>query len=135
MIELTKYEKAWILACKGQLAKQFPFSDSWVKTLEPMFEKIYAWSPNVNNHYYDYLNGLFNKLLEIQLKISDDGSGSNVQLKGVFSAAFNKSISNDAELPIVRSINELCGVIQCNTVIDNGKKRYDLENVDLDFLK
>lgn len=88
--------------------------------------EIYGWNPDEHNNYRDYLNCLFNKLLEIHLKIIDDKSGTNLQLRGIFEAAFYKGIVREEELPIERAIAELCGLIQNNTVLEDGKNRYEL---------
>ena len=125
MIELNKYEKNWILLIKGHFKDKHPVNaKNWTDTLKPMFEEVYGWSPN--DHYDDFLIGMFNKLLDIYLKIQLDKSGSNYHLKTIFSAAFNKSIIRDYDLPIERAIAELCGTIQCNQVIVDGVNRYEL---------
>ena len=82
MVLLNKYEKLWVLLCKRQL-KKYPWNGSWVETLKPLFTEIYGWNPDEDNNYNDYLRGVFFKLLEIQLKICDDKSGNNVQLKEI----------------------------------------------------
>ena len=125
-IELTKYEKQWIKLCKGHYKEIYPYTGSWVKTLKPLFVEIYGWNPNHKKQYNDYLNVIFNKLLDIHLKITDDRSGNNVQLRGIFQAAFYKGISRNERRPIERAIAELCGLIQNNTVIEDGINRYEL---------
>ena len=126
MIQLSKPEKQWILLCKGHYQDLYPYKGSWVRTLNPLFIEIYGWNPDEDNNYRDYLNCVFNKLLEIFLKIQDDRSGNNVQLRGIFEAAFYKGISRRERRPIERAIAELCGLIQNNTVIEDGVKRYEL---------
>jgi len=127
MIELTRTEKDWIKICKGHFKTKYPYKGEWTETMKPMFMEVYGWNPDEDNNYLDYLDCLFNKLLEIHLKIVDDQSGTNLQMRGIFEAAFYKGISRDQELPIERAIAELCGLIQCNTVIEsNGEKRYEL---------
>ena len=59
-------------------------------------------------------------------KIIHDQSGSNLQMRNIFEAAFYKGISNDQELPIERAIHQLCGTIQNNLVVEDGKNRYEL---------
>lgn len=126
MIQLEKTDKQWIKLCKMHYKEKYPYTGSWVNTLKPLFKEIYGWDPDEDNNYNDYLVGIFNKLLEIYLKIADDRSGSNVQLREIFSAAFTKSISREDDLPIERAISQLCGLIQCNTVIEDGVARYEL---------
>ena len=126
MIVLNNYEKLWILLCKGQL-KEYPWRGSWVGRLKPLFTKIYGWNPDEDNNYNDYLRGMFFKLLEIQLKICDDKSGNNIQLKDIFSASFEKSVSRIDESPIERAIAQLCSTIQNNKVLENGIPRYNLD--------
>ena len=70
---------------------------------------------------------MFNKLLEIHLKIKDDRSGTNLQLRGIFEAAFYKGICRDEDLPIERAIAELCGLIQNTTVLEDGEQRFTLD--------
>jgi hypothetical protein len=126
MIDLTETEKQWIKLCKGHYKDQYPYKGSWVITLKPLFIEIYGWNPDEDNNYRDYLNTLFNKLLDIHLKIQDDKSGNNMQLRGIFGAAFSKTISRIERRPIERAIAELCALIQNNIVIENGEKRYEL---------
>lgn len=126
MILLTRIEKDWIYLCKGHYKDIYPYQGSWVRTLKPLFVEIYGWNPSEDNNYKDYLNCIFNKLLELYLKIQDDRSGNNVQLRGIFEAAFYKGISRTERRPIERAIAELCGLIQNNTVIEDGVKRYEL---------
>ena len=70
---------------------------------------------------------MFNKLLDIYLKIQDDQSGNNHFLKEIFEASFYKSFSCEDELPIERAIAKLCGIIQCTTVVQDGKERFSLK--------
>ena len=127
MIQLSKTERDWIKLCKGHFQSKYPPTGRWVDTLKPLFTKVYGWNPDEDNNYRDYLNCIFNKLLEIQFKIEDDMSGSNIQIKGVFEAAFYKGIVREDDLPIERAISELCGLIQNNTVIEDGENRYNLD--------
>jgi len=127
MIILDKYEKQWILLIKGQLLEKYPHTGKWVENLKPLFTEIYGWNPDEDNNYNDYLRGMFNKLFDILLKIKEDWSGTNQQLKKVFYASFNKNMHRDDELPIERAISELCGLIQCTSVLDEKRnKRFDL---------
>lgn len=128
MIELDKYEKQWILFCKGQLRGKYSYKGNWVESLKPMFTEIYGWNPDDDNNYRDYLRGMFNKLLGILIKIKDDWSNQNGQLEEVFHASFYKSFRDESELPIERAINSLCGLIQSTRVInEDGTKRFDLD--------
>ena len=127
MIQLEYNDKLWIKLCKGHYKEKYPRTGKWTETLKPLFTELYAWNPDEDNNYPDYLNCIFNRLLDIYLKIADDHSGNNNQLRGVFSAAFYKSVSRMDELPIERAISELCGLISFNTVIDKNKQqRYEL---------
>ena len=124
MIKLSKYDIQWIKLIKGHYQEKYPFTGRWHNTLKPLFEKIYGWEPDKS--YGDYLNVIFERLLDLHLKIKLDQSGSNIQLRNIFNAAFYKGISNDSELPIERAIHTLCGLIQFNQVIENDKPRYEL---------
>jgi hypothetical protein len=127
MIHLEPNEKRWIKMCKLHYKDKYPMTGSWVNNLKPLFTEIYGWNPDEDNNYHDYLNCVFNKLLDIHLKIVLDESGNNNQLRGLFAAAFYKSISRMDELPIERAIADLCGLLQFNRVIlDNGEQRYEL---------
>ena len=127
MIQLDQYEKQWILLIKGQLQEKYPFKGRWIETLKPLFTEIYGWNPDEDNNYHDYLRGIFNKLLEIQLKIKDSWVDPNGQLKEVFFASFYKGISTDEELPSERAIGKLCELSQCTTVITSDKtQRFEL---------
>lgn len=125
-IQLSKYDIQWIKMCKGHYKDKYPSTGSWAQTLKPLFEEIYGWDPDEDNYYLDYLDGMFNKLLEVYLKIQYDQSGHNVFLKSIFSAAFYKSISREEELPIERAIAKLCCLIQNNLVVEDGVNRYYL---------
>jgi len=126
MINLTKIEKDWIKLCKGHYKSKYPFKGEWTETIKTMFIEIYGWNPDEDNNYRNYLDCVFNKLLKIHLKIQNDKSGTNLQLRGIFEAAFYKGICRDQELPIERAIAKLCGLIQSNTVIKDGVNRYKL---------
>jgi len=127
MIQLDKYEKQWILLCKGQLKEKYPFKGQWIEILKPLFTEIYGWNPDEDNNYNDYLGGIFNKLLDILLKIKDEWTDRNAQIREVFDACFYKRIGNDSELPIERAIHRLCGLIQCTAVLNSdGTKRFEL---------
>jgi len=127
LIELSKYEKKLILVCKGHLKKEYPWRGEWHETMKPLFLEIYGWDPDSDKNYEDYLRGLFNKLLDVHMKIKTDYSSENAQLKELFSATFNKGISNDAERPIHRAIHALCALIQGVIVVENGQPRFSLD--------
>ena len=128
MIKLTEQEKQWIRLCKGHLKNEYPFTGNWIKTIKPMFIEIYGWDPNQDNNYESYLNCLFEKLFEIYMKIKNDKSGTNLQLRQLFHCSFNKGIYvYNQELPIERAICRLCGMIQNNTVFEAGFERYNLK--------
>lgn len=125
MIYLVSNERKWIKTCKLHYKGKYPFKDSWVNTLKPLFKEIYAWDPEID--YQSYLNVLFNKLLEIYLKVADDKSGTNLELREIFAAAFYKSVSREDDLPIERAISQLCGLLQTNSVLEeDGTQRYEL---------
>jgi hypothetical protein len=127
MIQLTTPERDIIKLCKLHYQSLYPLTGKWANTLKPLFKKIYGWDPDEDKNYGDYLNCVFNKLLDIHLKIQNDKSGSNRQLRGIFEASFYKGITRDDELPIERAISELCGLIQSNTVLEeDGTERYTL---------
>lgn len=126
-IELDKYEVRWIKLCKGHYNKKYDISArNWIDALKPMFEEIYGWSPDERNK--DFLQCIFNKLLDIHMKIMIDGSGKNQQIKDVFAASFDHTYRRNYQLPIERAIAELCGQIQYNLVIENGVPRYHLND-------
>ncbi len=125
LIELSEQERRWIKLLKGHYKKEYPYKGhEWTDVLKPMFNEVYGWT--AEEHYQDFLNCMFNKLLEIHLKIKDEQSGYERQLGCIFSASFYKSISREQEQPIERAISELCGLIQCTTVIENEIPRFIL---------
>lgn len=127
LIELTDYEKKWILACKGQLKEQYPHKQYWHETLKPLWTEIYSWNPDEDNNYKDYLKGLFNKLLGIMLKIKTKWSSENGQLEDLFQCVFEKKWSTDDELPIKRGIQKLCSLIASTEILNHSReKRFDL---------
>jgi len=134
MIELDKYEIRWIKLCKGHYTDLYRTNASnWVETLKPMFREIYAYDPN--EFYHDFLSCMFNKLLDIYLKIQNDHSGTNAHLKEIITAGFDKTFRREYELPAERVIAELCGQIQTNAVIEDGIMRYALEGETIENCK
>ncbi len=128
MIKLSDSEVKIIKLCKGHYQDIYPFTGKWANTLKPLFKELYGWNPDEDDNYHDYLNTVFTKLLDIHLKIVDDQSGDNLQLKSIFGASFSKTISRTDDLPIERAISQLCGIIQSNRVVeDNGNERYKLD--------
>jgi len=124
-IELTASEVEWIKFCKWHYKDKYPLSaKGWIVSMKPLFLEKYQWSPD--EYYNDFLDCMFKRLLDIYLKIADDRSGNNVQLKEIIEAGFSRTYRRDYELPIERVIAELCGQIQCNTVIEDGVERYKL---------
>lgn len=127
MIALEPNDKKWIKICKGHFQDKYPYKGRWVDTLKPLFTELYGWNPDEDKNYHDYLNCIFNRLLDLYFKIAEDKSGDNRELRNVFSAAFYSSVSRMDSLPIERAISELCSIIQFNTVImENGEHRYEL---------
>ena len=126
MIELTPQEVKWIKLCKNHYNKDIPKGqkETKLKRLAWMYELVYGWSPT--EHYNDFLNCMFNKLLDIWIKIEYDQSGNNNQLRAVFYSAFNKGWDTDPELPIERAINALYSEIAFTTVVENGSIRFNL---------
>ena len=122
-IELSNEEKRWIKLCKGHY-KEATEGKNWIEALQPMFNLIYGWS--ADEFYNDFLDCMFQKLLDLHLKIQNVQSGSNAQLKLIFKASFNKGYSK-YELPIERAIAALCSEIQFNIVLVNGVRRYNLD--------
>ena len=126
MIHLDKGEIKLIKFCKGHYREKYDAKTGrWIDSLKIIFEEMYEWSPT--EHYNDFLGCMFNKLLDIHLKIQLDQSGCNQQLKELFDNCFCDRWWNNDKLPIERGIVKLCGLIQCNTVIDNGGQRYSLK--------
>jgi hypothetical protein len=126
MIQLTQSEIKWIKLCKNHYYDtRTPINPGWIGMMQDMFEEIYGWSPY--EFRADFLSCIFNQLLDIWLKISNDQSGTNRQLHSIFSAAFSKSISREEESSVERAILELRSLIAFTSVIDeNNNKRFEL---------
>lgn len=125
MIELSVYEKKWIKLSKNYYSKVYPYTGEWVNTAIPLFEEIYGYEVDKYAHW-KYV--LFEALLDIHLKIKLDQSGSDRQLKSIFSAAFHKGISNNSNEPIDRAIHTLFGFIQGTRVLnEDGSERFSLD--------
>jgi hypothetical protein len=120
-IPLSKQEVKWVKLLKGHYGHK---SGTWIDTIKPTFNEIYGW--NADEYYEDFLDCMFKKLLELHLKISDDVSGHNAQLKEIFYSAFGKTIYTQEEKPIERAIHMLCSHIRNTVVIKNGIKRFEL---------
>ena len=97
-----------------------PNSKTWFKSLSLLYEEIYGYKFKNDNRCKSVM---FNSLLNIYFLIQYDQSGDNRQLKELFHVSFWKSVSRNHNKPIDRVIDELCGLIQCNTVQD----RYNLK--------
>ena len=124
-IELSKYDVKWIKLMKFHYEDKYPMKGGWIETMKPMFNEIYAW--DADEHYNDYLDCIFQKLFDLYLKIQLDQSGNNVHLKSIITASFNQSIlTGDYKKPIERVICKLCSEITCNTVIEKGVFRYNI---------
>ena len=123
-IDLSDSDIFWIKLCKLHYTNKYPLKGTWVNTLKIPFEERYGWVPD--ECYNDFLDCIFNRLLDLHLKIQFDQSGSHVQLKNIMSASFIKSYKWELELPIERTIVALCAQIQNNAVIENGINRYYL---------
>ena len=121
MINLNKTEKLLINFCKGRLDDKYYTNKGLIEDIKPLFLEIYGWNPDEDNNYHDFLNCLFNKLLELHYLICDKNS-----IKDVFKASFEKRISSKYDLPIERGIVELCSIIRFNEVSENGYLRYEL---------
>jgi len=131
MIQLDKYEQQLILLCKGHLKNKYPYTGEWHNTLKPLFIEIYGWNPDEDKNYHDYLRCIFNKLLDIFLKVDlEHWSSENGKLKEIFGSIFYKGISNDSELPIERGIQSLCSFIQnCKVIDKDHNKLYELDKM------
>jgi len=125
MIQLTDSEKELMLLCKGQLEDEYPSMRSWSETLKPWFLKHYGWDPNDDGNYNDYLRGMFNRLLDLYLKVDIDESGDNRKLKDIFNSSFYPKIYEDSKLPIERAISKTCALICWTVVVDkDGNERF-----------
>lgn len=118
-INLSKEEVKWIKLCKGHYDEKYSFPDktSRIEKLKPLYEEIYGWSPY--DHYYDFLSCMFDILFNIYMKIRNDGSGTDRELKEIIGASFSH-FPYDYELPIERVIAKLCSVIAFNIVMLDG---------------
>lgn len=119
MIELTKYEKQWIKHCKTAQETD-PIS-----SLKPLFKEIYGWDPD--EHYDDFLDCMFRKLLDIYMKIQDDQSGNNVEIREIILSAIPGPIFKPRyEKPLERIVSELMSKICLTSVLKPREKRFEL---------
>lgn len=129
MIQLTPAEVKWIKLCKNHYQKDMPkeADKTWLTRLAWMFESQYGWSPEEFRN--DFIGCIFNKLLDIWLKIEYDLSGNSNELRELFGAAFGTRIFHDKDTPpIERVINQLCSSIAFTTVIlEDGTHRFNLD--------
>ena len=125
-IVLSRNDKRWVLLCKSHFEHDFKLNETWLNKFKPLFNEIYGWDPDEDENYQDFLNCLFNKLLDIFMVINDDQSLNNTLLKDLFDAAFyiRPGLSNDS--PLERTILKLRSLIAHNTVTKDGVDRYDL---------
>lgn len=124
-IKLDKDEVEWIKLIKGHYNWKYgKYYTYWTEVLKHMFNDVYGW--NADEHPRDFLGCMFQKLLDIYIKIQYDCSGSNQQLKLIIGAGFEKTFTNNQELPIERVISQLCVQILNNQVVVDGVNRYYL---------
>ena len=124
-IELNANDVMWIKLFKGYSFDVYPFKESWIETIKPLFTKLYGWNPNTDNYYF--LNCMFNRLFDIYIKI-EHPEIMNSSIKILFKCSHYKSISIDNELPIERAIIKLCGLIQGVEILNiDGSKRFNLD--------
>jgi len=135
-IELTMYEKAWIKFSKGHFKDMLRTdASSWVESAKPLFKQIYGWDPDEGNNMKDFRSCLFNKLYSIHYKIAEGAWSRERVTLDVFKQAFSHTERRDYDLPIERAIAELLGEIKCNTVIEDGFHRYNLDLTDEEMSK
>lgn len=136
MIKLTNTEKTLINLCKLNIPK-YNIYNNRMDILKAFYKDIYGYDLKEYPDMYDcFLGTIFDILLKLQLKISNDQSGNNIQLLNIFNAAFSKSMMRPDDLPIERAISELYGLIQCNTVLNkDGSKRYDIPSIKKTMIK
>jgi len=126
-IELSKYETTWVKLFKYHYKDKL--KGDWFETTKPIFVEIYGWDPDKDNNYNDYLRCMFDKLINIYMKIGCDGSGSNLQIREIISASFAKSITNEYELPIERVIVKIISKISNTPYLNKYKNpRFLLED-------
>jgi len=127
-IKLSKYEVTWIKLFKYHYKQKNGHLSSWTEIMKPIFIEIYGWNPDEDNNYRNYLRCMFHKLIDIHLKIKQDHSGTNLQIKEIISASFEKSISNDNKEPIERVINAIISQISNTKYLNKyGNPRYLLD--------
>lgn len=125
-IALTPTDVKWIKLCKGHYKDKYPYMTThWLDALKPIFIEIYQYDPN--EHYYEFTNCMFKRLLEILQKISESEADYKRYVHEVFNASFEESVFRKYPLPIERAVAELCSIIQNNLVIKDGAERYSLE--------
>lgn len=125
MIELSEIEKVFIFAIKGHL-KKYLEGGTYEKELEPLFSHFYS---RLTYHTYEeYRSHLFSILFDLYLKIQDDRSGSNMQIRKLMYATFSKSFSHNQETPIERAIDSVCNLIRFTSVVsENETWRFELD--------
>lgn len=127
-IALTPTDVKWIKLCKGHYKDKYPYMTThWLDALKPLFIEIYQYDPN--EHYYEFTNCMFKRLLEITEKIRESDDAYKMQIMQVFDASFEESVFRKYPLPIERAVAELCSIIQNNIVIKDGVDRYSLEEI------
>lgn len=125
MIKLTKPQEELVLICKGHLSDKYPRTGQWHNTLKPWWHNHLGWNPDDDYNDHDYLHGIFTKLFEVYVLISDSETLSPIL--EIFEASFYKRISNDDENPVIRAINKVCGLISWVDILDEQRNmRIDL---------
>jgi hypothetical protein len=126
-IKLNPNDVIWIKLLKGHSFDLYPFNESWIDTIKPLFIKLYGWNPNEDNNHHDYLNCLFDRLYNLYVKI-EYPERINYSTKELFRISHYKSISINNELPIERGIIKLIGLIQGVEILNtDGSKRFNID--------
>lgn len=140
-IELSNSERILIKLLKGHFNEDPKYKDrtTWIETLKPWYEEFYGVDPEV--HQNAFRNSMFNILYNLHSKIAEKCHYKR-ELREVFEDTFESNVVQRLKgieiTPIERAISRLCGLIQCNTVVETLKtrtgkfrkvKRYDLEEV------
>ena len=113
LIKLSDCETEVIKTIKHHYPERLKRKGGWFQKLSPVYEEFYG---------YEFKDDeakcvMFSHLLNIWIKIKEDHSGDERQLKGILSAAMFKSIVRPQKRGIDRAMYEIIGLIQANKVL------------------
>jgi len=122
MIQLTDIERDIIKYCKFHYKDNPEYKGkSTIMGLSVIYDKHYiSWK-----NYKKWKHVMFQQLYDVYLKINP--GDNNREIKFMFSAIFEKTLTNTKKKPIDRGLIELINYIAFTKVYDGDKQLFDIK--------